>query len=407
MTVPAELKILITAVSGALDELEASGYNDELLSQSEMSETVPYALFTYWDTVATAREIYRETVRFQFSGDEHTYTSDQISSILQRWILHTEIGLDRAMKISSSGDGDHGDSSVSPTYFSFEATDWELTGEVNGNGRPFATANAFNISTFPLFLEGPVRHMKTVRTKTTDGVMGGNAAMIQIVENVKNSGLYDESLNSYTVSASLKGQKYDMGRMMAFSPGWLENQSVWTHMSYKYYLEMLRGGLFEHFFEELVGGAMLPFMDQTTYGRSLLECSSFVASSAFPDENQQGRGFLARLSGSTAEFLSMWGLIFVGPNPFTYENDTISFSLVPALPSWMFSESGKISFKLFGEIEVTYHNEGGGDVFRQEPLKYEIETKEGEKTVVDGGTVGEALAIEIRKVEIKSIECWF
>ena len=32
-----------------------------------------------------------------------------------------------------------------------------------------------------------------------------------------------------------------IGRMMAFVPGWLENQSVWLHMSYKYYLELLRG----------------------------------------------------------------------------------------------------------------------------------------------------------------------
>jgi hypothetical protein len=27
-----------------------------------------------------------------------------------------------------------------------------------------------------------------------------------------------------------------------FHRGWLENQSVWLHMSYKYYLEILRKG---------------------------------------------------------------------------------------------------------------------------------------------------------------------
>ena len=27
----------------------------------------------------------------------------------------------------------------------------------------------------------------------------------------------------------------EVGRMMAFSPGWLENESIWLHMSYKWY----------------------------------------------------------------------------------------------------------------------------------------------------------------------------
>jgi hypothetical protein len=44
--------------------------------------------------------------------------------------------------------------------------------------------------------------------------------------------------------------------MMAFTPGWLENQSIWMHMSYKYYLELLRGKLFDQFFSEMRGGGM-------------------------------------------------------------------------------------------------------------------------------------------------------
>ena len=61
--------------------------------------------------------------------------------------------------------------------------------------------------------------------------------------------------------------------MMAFSPGWLENQSIWTHMSYKFYLQLLRGKLYDVFFSELTGGGMLPFQDPLVYGRSLMECS--------------------------------------------------------------------------------------------------------------------------------------
>jgi hypothetical protein len=47
-------------------------------------------------------------------------------------------------------------------------------------------------------------------------------------------------MQMYTLSASLKSIGPDVGRMVAFSPGWLENESVWLHMSYKFYLELLR-----------------------------------------------------------------------------------------------------------------------------------------------------------------------
>ena len=49
-------------------------------------------------------------------------------------------------------------------------------------------------------------------------------AMKAMYERVLVSGLRDNKLKMYFLSASLKGQSYDMGRMMAFSPGWLENQ---------------------------------------------------------------------------------------------------------------------------------------------------------------------------------------
>jgi hypothetical protein len=52
-----------------------------------------------------------------------------------------------------------------------------------------------------------------------------------------NSGLVTRELNMYFVRES-QGQSYDMGRQIAFAPGWLENQSIWMHMSYKYYLQL-------------------------------------------------------------------------------------------------------------------------------------------------------------------------
>ena len=87
--------------------------------------------------------------------------------------------------------------------------------------------------------------------------------------------------------------------MMAFTPGWLENESIWLHRSFKYYLELLRAGLYEDFWTAMATGA--PYnMDVETYGRSPLECGSFIVSSAYPDEELWGTSYLARLSGSTA-----------------------------------------------------------------------------------------------------------
>jgi hypothetical protein len=59
-------------------------------------------------------------------------------------------------------------------------------------------------------------------------------------------------------------------------------------MSYKFYLELLRGSLYFEFFEEIRTG-VVAFMDPQIYGRSPLEVSSFIISSAFPDETLHGK----------------------------------------------------------------------------------------------------------------------
>ena len=162
---------------------------------------------------------------------------------------------------------------------SFNVTKYTETGESNKDGHPLVLPKQMKVGLFPLFLEGPTRYIKTVDS--------GEARTIY--HRVKKSGLRDDGLNMYTISASLKGQSYDMGRMIAFAPGWLENQSVWLHMSYKYYLELLRKGLYNEFLEEMTSGGILPFMRPDQYKRSLMECSSFIASSAFDDPSIRGQ----------------------------------------------------------------------------------------------------------------------
>ena len=352
--IPMELSVLVDAIDVALNDLEDSGYVDDL---TKLSDAVPVELFAYWDAVTTAREIYRDTVKIRFTGEKKEFTPSDAVGYLDRWIGQIEIGKARAIRIGSHGhDDDVENTGIVPTYFSYNVAKWKKTGNETEDRHSLVTPLAMDVLTFPLFLEGPTRLMKTIDDEQE---------ALELYERVINSPLRDSALNMYTISASLKGQSFDMGRMMAFSPGWLENQSVWLHMSYKFYLELIRHGLYAPFFEEMKTG-MLPFMDPDVYGRSGMECSSFIASSAFEDPSQRGRGFLARLSGSTAEFLSMWVLMFIGPKPFRFDKETneLSMQLVPALPLSLFKPDSievnsrnekdelTISFKLFVSTRI-------------------------------------------------------
>lgn len=408
VVIPVELDTMIKTVNHALRTLKKSGFEEP----EELSLDVPNELFEYWDVVAAARENYRNDVQYYFSGNTTAIPANELVRMVDSWLDEIELGMARAMKIGSFGDGDDGTTGIAPSYFSFAVTEWELNGGKNAVGLPLVNARAMKVGNFPLFLEGPVRYMKTIQDN--------KEAMKTMYERVLSSGLRDKKLKMYFLSASLKGQSYDMGRMMAFSPGWLENQSIWLHMSYKYYLQLLRGKLYDEFFSEMKNGGILPFMDPNVYGRSLMECSSFIASSAFPDPSMQGRGFLARLSGSTAEFMSMWGLMFIGEKPFFLNHaGDVEMRLEPALPSWLFEdeenkgtrdEDGNllVSFKLFGKIVVTYHNPGGGNLYGVNPTSYIIKLSDGSTIDVKGSSIPTKTTIAIRKVSnVESIDAFF
>ncbi len=75
---------------------------------------------------------------------------------------------------------------------------------------------------------------------------------------MRHSDLYDEKLSMYKVNASLQNASFELGRARAFTPGWLENESIWLHMEYKYLLELIRNGMYEAFFEDFHKAA-IPF----------------------------------------------------------------------------------------------------------------------------------------------------
>jgi hypothetical protein len=127
-------------------------------------------------------------------------------------------------------------------------------------------------------------------------------------------------------------------------------------MEYKYLLELLKQGLYEEFYADFKH-VLIPFQDPKVYGRSILENSSFLVSSAFPDKKLHGNGFVARLSGSTAEFVQIWLVMNVGKAPFFLDkNGRLVLSLFPALAGWLFDKHGEYKFRFLGKTQVTYHN---------------------------------------------------
>jgi len=267
----------------------------------------------YWDQAHTAQETFRQSVRRGVNGEMVSKTWGECLALFGLALKKCDEGL--ALARTPKG---------VTTYFSYAATEHETAADASG--RPVVRVRAFAQKRLPLFLEGFVHAMRAE---------GHDAA--RLYRAVKKSPLYDRKLKMYRVNASLKGERFELGRCKAFAPGWLENESIWMHMEYKFLLELLRNGLFDAFYAEMAH-ALVPFQKPRVYGRSTLENSSFIVSSAHADASLHGQGFVARLSGSTAEFLHMWVLMNVGPRPFfTDSAGALCLRFCPVLHSRFFT----------------------------------------------------------------------
>jgi hypothetical protein len=349
----------------------------------------------YWDAVASAREDYRDSTRLGFSGETQSLEGAELAEFLSLALGKVQAGLERAAAMS---DG------VPPTYFSYQVEDYELvcaadgTPQQDAQGRPRIRARRFEPAALPSFLEGPARALK---------VQTDRAAARRLYEQVKASPLFDRKLGMYRLNTSLAGQPHEIGRARAFTPGWLENESIWLHMEYKYMLAVLQAGLYDEFFQDFKT-ALIPFQDPAVYGRSPLENSSFLVSSAHPDESLHGVGFVARLSGSTAEFLSMWTAMMAGPKPFLVQDGQLCLALRPALPGWLFDEKGTITFRFLGSCTVTYHNPARLDTFREGVRlgKLTLHTRAGQTVEYSGGMIKAPHADMVRRGEVDTIHVY-
>ena len=296
-----------------------------------------------WERLNLLKETYREKLMDGIKGEERVLETEKFLEDFHLWIAYLSKGLEDAVSENLG---------ICPTYYMREVTEFVRQG---GKIIP----KAFKRTTLPLFLEGPVKYMKLMKSQEEKR---------KAQEKVRASALYDKKLRMYKVNASIEEMSFELGRARAFSPGWLENESIWLHMEYKYLLELLKNGLHEEFHEDLKT-MCIPFLDHKVYGRSLLENSSFIASSANPDEKIHGKGFVARLSGSTAEFLEIWQQMMFGRNVFTFSEGELSLSFSPSLPEYLIPETLRLETTFLGTVETVYHLERKAALI---PGKYQI-----------------------------------
>ena len=205
----------------------------------------------------------------------------------------------------------------------------------------------------------------------------------------------------YKVSGNISKEGVQFGRMASFSRGWQENESVFLHMEYKYLYAMINCGAYDMFYNELKT-VFVPFFDASVYGRSTLENCSFIASSANPDENLHGRGFVSRLSGSTTEVVSIWSQMFLGKAPFIYEDGKLGLRINPAISGELFDENGEIGFNFLTGNKVTLHNPNRVDTYN---AKIKYVTVDGER--FDGDTVFGEAASRVRDDRKSTIDIYY
>jgi hypothetical protein len=358
---------------------------DRLLRQEGLTP------FAFWDRATALKEAYRRETLLGVSGKEKDLSWREVSMFIDKALRKIDAGLEKALDPATK---------LYYTYFSYEAAACKKLNRINHKGWPCVQVTKFRRRPLPLFLEAEVHYLKTETERS---------AMLAHLRSLRNSPLYDKKLGMYKVNASLAKESHDLGRCTVFSPGWLENESVWLHMEYKYLLELLKAGLYRQFYEDFKKAGVC-FMDPAIYGRSILENSSFIASSAFPDAGIWGRGYVARLSGSTAEFLQMWLLMTVGPRPFRMNGHSELFlEFSPAIPGEFFDGNNEFNFTFLGKIPVKYRNPSRHDTFAPDAKihRIDIRWKDGKTETVYGAAVAGRSAERVRGLEAAAITVYY
>ncbi|MDD5653842.1 MAG: cellobiose phosphorylase [Candidatus Omnitrophica bacterium] len=339
----------------------------------------------YWEESAKLKEDYRAKTHLGVSGKESEISTQDLTSILDRAIKKVGAGIARAFDKKKG---------VYYSYFINEVVEYEVIKD------SLIKPKTFQQKPLPFFLEGQMHALRLAKdTKEAQSLH----------QATKKSELFDKELRMYKVTASLKNMPEEIGRCRVFSPGWLEHESVWLHMEYKYLLEILKQGLFEEFYVDF-RNALIPFQKPLRYGRNILENSSFLVSSAFSDKKLHGNGFVARLSGSTAEFIQIWLLMNLGKHPFFLDkNNALNLRLQPALAGWLFDKKGLYSFNFLSKIRVNYYNPKRKDTFGKNAARIKriiLQDHKGKFTEITAPIIPSPYAEQVRTRLIKQIDVY-
>jgi len=410
-----ELQRLVSFMNNGLREItpdtivplaeEVSAFLDEL---TRITKTASDTL-EFWDKTHTVKENFRVKTRLGLSGADKNRTIENIRqtlSVFEQKLLQSR---ERLQAISSNG--------IVPTYFEYTPESYRIDENAENSAKTAAPVEheiaalsaiaeeknppiiiqSFKRKNLPLFLEGPVHYLR---------LCPPTRVAKEFHRKMLLSPLFDQKLKMFKTNASLADAGHDIGRITVFTAGWLENESIWLHMEYKYLLELLRNDLAAEFFN-IAKTALIPFLDPSVYGRSIFENSSFLASSAHPEEEIHGRGFVSRLSGATAEFISMWIAITSGLKPFSLSDGELCFTLKPSLPEDFFTEANTFTFNLMCGCIVVYHNNSRKNTFGPEGAavrSYRITFGDGTVEEVSGSSIRGINAHAIRDGKVKKID---
>ena len=333
--------------------------------------------YKFWDNANTLKEKFRAAAFESLSGVMKELALDLVEKFLQKALKKLDKGIKKAI-CKNTG--------VPITYFRYAVVKYTLKNKI-------IYPTAFKRHDLPLFLEGAVYAFKTQGSKA-------------LYDKVRSSPLFDKELGMYRLNASLASEPLDIGRSRIFVPGWLENESIWLHMEYKYLLEVLKSGLYEEFYSDFKK-ACVCFFDPERYGRSILENSSFIVSSAYPYKELWGKGFAARLSGATVEALNIWILMAMGKRPFYLdEKNELCLKFGPVLKKAMFTGDNSLTFKIFSSTLVVYHNPSRKDTYKNCCTQKIIVTIDNKCTTIQGDTIKSPLAQAIRRGAASRIDVY-
>ncbi|WFB36520.1 hypothetical protein P3T73_01940 [Kiritimatiellota bacterium B12222] len=360
--------------------------------------------FICWDEANTLKEAYRLQISLGLSGVLKKISTKEVTVFLERAALRLDTGNQRAQ---------HPSSGLPLTYVTHQACldttndtgDFKITG--------------FHEHRFAPFLEGPAYAMKT----------GTTLAAKTLHQKIETSSLYDEGQKMFKCNYGLENETPEQGRTHSFAKGWLENESIFVHMHYKYVLALLKSGLHAEFYKAFEDG--LPIhRDPSVYGRSPLENGSFIPPAGHGRQSNIGRVFQARLTGANAELVSIFLILAFGPKPFRMVDNELVLAFEPLLKGDAFTQrvttrqierfdapalhleipENAVAMSFLGNTTVVYHNPHRGDTFGEHavsPQRLELTYhKENFKEEISSGQLRGDLALAVREGKVAQIDVY-